>query len=62
VSIGFFIVGAVIFAFYMYFTLWNIVHSSKKQREENYPNVAKEETKLGKTLDKIFLKGEDTEK
>jgi hypothetical protein len=46
----------------MYFTLWNIVHSSKKQREENYPNVAKEETKLGKTLDKIFIKEEETKK
>jgi hypothetical protein len=37
-SIGFFIVGGVIFAVYMYFTLWNIFYSSKKQREENYPN------------------------
>lgn len=37
-SIGFYAVGAVIFALYMYFTIWNIVYSSKKQREENYPN------------------------
>lgn len=37
-SIGFFIVGGVIFSVYMYFTVWNIFYSSKKQREENYPN------------------------
>jgi hypothetical protein len=60
-SVGFFITGGVIFAFYMYFTLWNIVYSNKKQREHNYPTVPKEETKLGKTLDKIFIKGEATE-
>lgn len=41
-SVGFFIVGAVIFAFYMYFTIWNIVYSNKKQREQNYPTVPKE--------------------
>jgi len=39
---GFFIFGGIIFAAYMYFTVWNIFHSSKKQREENYPGVAKE--------------------
>jgi ABC-type sugar transport system permease subunit len=60
-SVGFFIVGAVIFAFYMYFTIWNIVHSSKKQREQNYPTLPKEETKLEKSLDKIFIKGKGTE-
>ena len=37
-SIGFYAVGAVIFALYMYFTIWNIIYSSKKQREENYTN------------------------
>ena len=37
-SIGFYAVGAVIFSLYMYFTIWNIIYSSKKQREENYPN------------------------
>lgn len=36
-SIGFFIVGAVIFSFYVYFLIWNIFTSNKKQREENYP-------------------------
>lgn len=38
-SIGFFIVGGLIFGVYMYFTLWNIFYSSKKQREENYPTI-----------------------
>lgn len=38
-SLGFFIVGGVIFAVYMYLTIWNIFYSSKKQREENYPNI-----------------------
>jgi len=37
-SLGFFFVGGIIFAVYIYFTIWNIFHSSKKQREENYPN------------------------
>ena len=33
-----FIIGAVIFSFYVYFLIWNIFHSTKKQREENrYP-------------------------
>ena len=36
-SIGFFIVGAVIFATYMGLTIFNIIYSSRKQREENYP-------------------------
>lgn len=36
-SIGMFIIGGLIFGVYMYFTLWNIFYSSKKQREENYP-------------------------
>ena len=40
-SIGFFIVGAIIFAIYMFFTIWNIIYSSKKQKEENYTNIAK---------------------
>lgn len=37
-GIGFFIVGGVIFATYMGLTIWNIIYSNKKQREENYPN------------------------
>ena len=36
-SIGFFIVGAVIFALYVYFLIWSIFTQNKKQREENYP-------------------------
>ena len=37
-SIGFFIVGFIIFSVYVYFLIWNIFTSNKKQREENYPN------------------------
>ena len=33
-SFGFFIVGAIIFAIYVWFTLWIIFSQSKKQREE----------------------------
>lgn len=32
-----FIIGFVIFSVYVYFTIWNIFNSTKKQREENYP-------------------------
>lgn len=38
-SVGFFIVGGVIFAVYLFLMSWNIFYSSKKQREENYPNI-----------------------
>lgn len=38
-SIGFFIVGGVIFSFYVYFLIWNIFYSARKQREENYPST-----------------------
>ena len=34
-----FVVGFVIFSVYLYFLIWNIFWSSKKQREENYPNL-----------------------
>lgn len=34
-----FIVGAVIFGVYMYFLIWNIFYSARKQREENYPGL-----------------------
>lgn len=37
-SIAFFIVGFCIFSLYVYFLIWNIFHSNKKQREENYPD------------------------
>ena len=30
-----FIIGFVIFLFYVYFLVWNIFYSNKKQREEN---------------------------
>ena len=33
---GFFIVGGIIFSVYVYFLIWNIFYSNKKQREENY--------------------------
>ena len=34
-----FIVGFAIFSVYLYFLIWNIFWSSKKQREENYPGL-----------------------
>jgi len=37
-NISFFIVGGIIFAIYMALTIWNIVYSSRKQKEENYPD------------------------
>jgi CHASE3 domain sensor protein len=37
-SIGFFIAGGVIFAFYMGFTFWNILESNRKQKEQNNPD------------------------
>ena len=37
-SFTFFIVGAVIFAIYIWFTIWIIFSQNKAQREENYPN------------------------
>lgn len=37
-GIGFFIVGGVIFAAYIGLTIWNIIYSNRKQREENYSN------------------------
>ena len=38
-SIGFFITGGIIFAIYMGLMIWNIIYSSRKQQEENYPNI-----------------------
>ena len=40
-GIGFFIVGGAIFAAYMGLTIWNIIYSNRKQREENYPSLPK---------------------
>ena len=37
-SLGFFVVGGIIFTFYVYFLIWNIFTSNRKQREENYPS------------------------
>ena len=34
-SIEMFIVGAVLFALYLYFTIWNILHNNKRQVEDN---------------------------
>ena len=41
-SLQFFLVGGIIFAIYIYFTIWNIIYSSKKNKEENYPNIKKD--------------------
>ena len=43
-KIGFIFIGAVIFAIYLALMIWNIVYSSKKQQEENYPNIDLDET------------------
>ena len=37
-NLGFFLIGTVIFAIYIGLTLWNIIYSAKKQKEENYPD------------------------
>lgn len=42
-----FIVGFVIFALYIYLTIWSIFYNSRKQQEENYPNL----TGMGETID-----------
>jgi hypothetical protein len=34
-STGFFVVGAIIFSIYMYFTIWNINRGAKAQQQEN---------------------------
>lgn len=46
-SLTFFIVGGVIFALYIYLTVWSIFYNSRKQQEENYPNL----TGMGETID-----------
>jgi len=38
-SVAMFIVGFFIFVTYMILLVWNIFYSSKKQREENYPDI-----------------------
>ena len=34
-SIEMFIAGAVLFALYLYFTIWNILHNNNRQIEDN---------------------------
>lgn len=34
-----FIVGFIIFSLYIYVTIWSIFYNSRKQQEENYPNL-----------------------
>jgi arginine exporter protein ArgO len=46
-GIQFFIVGGVIFATYMGLTIWNIIYSNRKQKEENYPATKSEVDKKG---------------
>ena len=46
-SLTMFIVGFVIFAAYIYFTVWSIFYNSRKQQEENYPNLSG----MGETID-----------
>lgn len=36
---GMYIVGGIIFALYMYFTLWNIVYNGNKQEQENKATI-----------------------
>lgn len=46
-SVTMFVVGFVIFAAYIYLTVWSIFYNSRKQQEENYPNL----TGMGETID-----------
>ena len=46
-SLTFFIVGAVIFAVYVYLMIWSIFYNNRKQQEENYPNL----TGMGENID-----------
>ena len=53
---GFLFVGGIIFAVYLYFTFWNIFQSHKKQKENNYPNLEKEEIfEAQKLVDQIYI-------
>ena len=52
-SLTMFIVGFVIFSAYLYFLIWNIFWSSKKQREENYPGI----NGMGRIVDDIDMDG-----
>tara|TARA_B110000459_G_scaffold21814_1_gene20998 strand:+ start:240 stop:500 length:261 start_codon:yes stop_codon:yes gene_type:complete len=48
-NLGFFIMGGLIFAVYIYFTIWNIFYGAKKQREENYPGYYDRHGSMGET-------------
>lgn len=37
-SLGFFIVGFIIFVVYVGLLVWSIFYNSRKQKEENYPS------------------------
>ena len=38
-SIAFFGVGFILFSLYLVLLIWNIIYNSKKEKEENYPNI-----------------------
>ena len=38
-SIVFFGVGFILFSIYLILLIWNIIYNSKKEKEENYPNI-----------------------
>ena len=48
-NLGFFIMGGLIFAVYIYFTIWNIFYGARKQREENYPGYYDRHGSMGET-------------
>ena len=39
-SLVFFGVGFLLFSIYLIFLIWNIIYNGKKQKEQNYPNIA----------------------
>ena len=41
---GFFIIGGIIFSIYVYFTIWNINTSARKNKEDNYPEYRRVDT------------------
>ena len=40
---SFLLIGGIIFAIYIYLTIWNIFYSHKKQKENHYPNLTKKD-------------------
>ena len=51
---GFLVIGGIIFAVYIYLTIWNILISHKKQKENHYPNLTKK-----KIIDSYVNKNKD---